>query len=148
MTTKSNDTNDFLKNGPWDELYALSTHWKSDLKFYKDDLRFLHHLIDKYIIWITKKENLDLVKEVQHSLFDIKRSCGDLLEKFDRHIVRLGRLVENPNQSDAAVVKMEHEHLETEIARFVQLFRSNRKKVFNITEYIVDSEELTNVIGR
>ena len=39
------------------ELYILTKHWKSDLEFYKDDLRFLHNLVDKYLIWITKKES-------------------------------------------------------------------------------------------
>ncbi len=57
----------------WQELYILTDHWKSDLEFYKDDLRFLHHLIDKYIIWITKDDNLNLVKNIQKNLFEIRK---------------------------------------------------------------------------
>ena len=55
----------------WQELYILTDHWKSDLDFYKDDLRFLHHLIDKYIIWITKDDNLNMVKDIEKNLFEI-----------------------------------------------------------------------------
>ena len=61
--TKYNQELDFLKDGPWDELYVLTEHWRSDFQFYKDDLRFLHHLIDKYFMWITKPENFDLVED-------------------------------------------------------------------------------------
>ena len=51
------------KQRDWQEMYVLSEHWRSDLEFYKDDLLFLHHLVDKYFIWITKSENLELVKK-------------------------------------------------------------------------------------
>ncbi|NHF59609.1 hypothetical protein FK220_009675 [Flavobacteriaceae bacterium TP-CH-4] len=147
MATKSKNTEeDFLKDGPWDELYVITQHWKSDLEFYKDDLRFLHHLIDKYLIWITKKENLDLVGKTKSNLFELKVKSKDLLEKLHKHMIQLGYLVEDSNRSDAGVIKTEHEHLEEEIANFVKLFRTNRKEVFNITEYIIDSEELTSVM--
>ncbi|MFK5973327.1 MAG: hypothetical protein QM485_08600 [Flavobacteriaceae bacterium] len=51
----------FIQETNCQELYVLTNHWKSDLLFYKDDLIFLHHLIDKYFIWITKKDNLTKV---------------------------------------------------------------------------------------
>ena len=59
----------------WQELYILSKHWKSDLEFFKDDLRFLHHLVDKYIIWITKKENLEMVTAIQKKEHDLGIQC-------------------------------------------------------------------------
>lgn len=144
---RENDELDFLKDGPWDELYVLTSHWKSDLEFYRDDLRFLHHLADKYFMWITKQENLDMVKELKQGLFDLGTTCTDLLAKVDRHHVQLGRLVENPNEADAGVIKTEHEHLESEISQFVKAFRDNRKEVFAITEYVIDSEQLASIMG-
>ena len=69
--TKSTQENN-IEEVKWQELYVLTDHWKSDLAFYKDDLRFLHHLIDKYIIWITKDENLNMVQDIKKILFEIK----------------------------------------------------------------------------
>ena len=136
----------FVKDGPWSELYALTEHWKSDLEFYKDDLRFLHHLIEKYFMWITKPENLDMVKELKVGLFDLKNKCRDLLDKVQRHRVQLGQMVEDFNKADAGIIRTEHEHLEEEVANFVTTFRSNRKEVFAITEFIIDSESLANLM--
>lgn len=130
----------------WLELYSLTGHWKSDLEFYKDDLRFLYHLIDKYIIWITKDENLDRVKKTKKNLLNVKMKSKDLLDKVSKHQIQLGYLVEDPKKEDGGIVKMEHEHLEKEIADFVKIFRENRKEVFDISEYIIDSEELANII--
>jgi len=144
--TKYSQDTEFLKDGPWDELYVLTKHWKSDLEFYQDDLRFLHHLIDKYFMWITKQENLDMVRELKKGLQDMNTKVKDLLDKVGKHCIQLGYLVEDPNSKDAGITKMEHEHLEEEMAQFVKSFRENRKEVFTITEYVIDSEELVNIM--
>lgn len=130
----------------WQELYILTDHWKSDLNFYKDDLRFLHHLIDKYIIWITKDDNLNLVKNIQKNLFEIRKKSMDLMREVNTHQGNLGLMVENPVQSSNPQFIDDHEDLEDKMSKFVKLFRSNRKEVFSITEYIIDSEELPNIL--
>jgi len=130
----------------WQELYILTDHWKSDLEFYKDDLRFLHHLIDKYIIWITKDDNLNLVKNIQKNLFEIRKKSMDLMKEVTTHRGNLGLMVENPVQSSNPQFIEDHEALEDKMSKFVKLFRSNRKEVFSITEYVIDSEELPNIL--
>ena len=145
-SSEYSDETEFLKDGPWDELYVITQYWKSDLEFYRDDLRFLHHLIDKYFMWITKPENLILVKELKKELFELNGRSKDLLEKVAKHRIQLGYLVEDPNKSDAGIIKTEHEHLEEELGTFLKQFRKNRKEVFKITEYIIDSEKLANVM--
>lgn len=130
----------------WQELYILTDHWKSDLDFYKDDLRFLHHLIDKYIIWITKDDNLNLVKDIEKNLFEIKKKSVDLRKELSTHQGNLGLMVENPVQSSNPQFLKDHEVLEEKVSNFVKLFRSNRKEVFKITEYIIDSEELPDIL--
>lgn len=130
----------------WQELYILTDHWKSDLNFYKDDLRFLHHLIDKYIIWITKDDNLNLVQEIKKNLFEIRNEGVDLMNEIITHKSNLGLMVENPVEGSNPQFVKDHETLEDKISKYVKLFRSNRKEVFNITEYIIDSEELPNIL--
>lgn len=130
----------------WQELYILTDHWKSDLDFYKDDLRFLHHLIDKYIIWITKDDNLNMVKDIEKNLFEIKKKSMDLMKELSIHLGNLRLMVENPVQSSNPQFLKDHEVLEEKVSNFVKLFRSNRKEVFKITEYIIDSEELPDIL--
>ena len=130
----------------WQELYILTDHWKSDLNFYKDDLRFLHHLIEKYIIWITKEDNLNLVQEIKKNLFEIRNEGIDLMKEVISHQSNLGLMVENPVQSSNPQFVKDHEVLEDKISKYVKSFRSNRKEVFKITEYIIDSEKLPNIL--
>ena len=144
--TTNSQTADFLQNGPWDELYVLTKYWNSDLEFYRDDLRFLHRLIDKYFVWIVKTENLERVNKLKKELSDLKKKGKDLLAKVGKHSIQLGYLVEEPNKPDAGIVITEHEHLEEEMSQFVQSFRENRRDVFAITEYIIDSEKLASLV--
>lgn len=136
----------YIQEAPWGKLYVLTQHWKSDLEFYKDDLRFLHHLIDKYFIWITKEENLEIVKKIRKNLFEAGKRSKDLLDKVSKHLVQIGYLVESSKEANARVFKMEHEHLEDEIVDFIKSFRQNRKEAFAITEYVIDSEELPHIL--
>ncbi|MCF4101128.1 hypothetical protein L1I30_05585 [Gillisia sp. M10.2A] len=135
----------FIQEANWSELYTLTSHWKSDLEFYQDDARFLHHLIDKYFIWITKDENLKMVQNLKMNLEKVEKTCKDLLTKVAVHHLKLGKLIERTDEN-ARLFRIEHEHLEDEIADFVKAFRANRKKVFNITTYIVDSEKLIQLL--
>lgn len=130
----------------WDELYALTKHWSSDLEFYKDDLRFLHHLIDKYFIWITNKENIESVRKIGSGILALEAECKDLKQEVDTHISHLGQLIQNKDTVQSEAVIDEHTDLERHMVNFVKSFRTNRKEVFSITEHVVDSEKLSHLL--
>ncbi|MEM7380836.1 MAG: hypothetical protein AAF361_06510 [Bacteroidota bacterium] len=130
----------------WSEGYVLLDHWKSDLDFYTDDLRFLHHLIDKYFIWITKRENLDMVRELRLQIAQLKEKCNELTEAVSSQMHHIASFMESPEDRKSELSRKECEELEAEFTGFVKSFRVNRKEVFKITEYIMDSEELPSLL--
>ncbi len=139
---RSRPKGDYLHESNWDELYALTQHWKSDLEFYQHDLQFLQNLIDKYFIWITSEENEEKVRAIEVNLQKVDRECEDLMAKTKKHLLQLGQLVDDPDSGEGRIFRIEHEHLEDSIANFVKAFRANRIEVFAITEYVADSEQL------
>lgn len=145
---RSRPKGEYIQKANWEELYVLTQHWKNDLEFYKEDLRFLHRLIDKYFIWITREENSDAVRKIADSLQKVNDKCRDLLEKTSRHLSRLGDFVKESGSAGERLFRIEHEHLEDEIADFVKLFRKNRRDVFSITEHVVDSEKLVGFLEK
>ncbi|QBA63635.1 hypothetical protein [Muriicola soli] len=130
----------------WQELYVLVNHWKSDLEFYKDDIRFLQQLIEKYIIWITKKENMDRVAGIRKKEHDLALNCDKLHKNMNEHL----GLIANFMDGKATIAKTEflilHGKLEESLSGFVKDFRESRKEVFKVTEYVMDSEELQNIL--
>lgn len=130
----------------WKELYIITKHWKSDIQFYKDDLKFLQHLINKYLIWITKKENLDKVMEIGKNLLTTNKKCNQLNDAIDKHLSHLSDLIKNPFLYDYQSFKAEHIQLENDTAEFMKLFRKNKKVAFAITEYVIDNEKLVQYL--
>lgn len=132
----------YIYEANWQQLYILTAHWKSDLLFYNDDLKFLHHLIDKYFMWISKKDCLDMVREIEVGLLHMDNKCGELLNRTNKHLHHLTELIDDPFKYDSHKFRTEHEQLENDITHFVKEFRNNRKEVFTITEYVIESEEM------
>lgn len=137
---------EYLQNANWEQLYALTRHWISDLQFFKDDLNFLNKLIDKYLIWITKDENMKAVSLILADLRKTRNTCADLIQKTEKHLQQLANMAEEENEA-SRIFRLEHIHLENEISAFVKDFRNNRKETFKITEHILNTEELAGITG-
>jgi hypothetical protein len=131
----------YIFDANWEELYILDKHWKSDLLFYKDDLKFLDHLIDKYFIWISKKEDSDAVRKIDNSILETAKKCNDLLKRVEKHLMHLANLIEDPFKYDSHQFRTEHQRLEDNITDFVKIFRENRKEVFEVTSLVVESDD-------
>ncbi|MGY5848823.1 hypothetical protein [Salegentibacter sp. F14] len=135
---------EFIIQADWDQLYLLTQHWESDLKFFRDDLSFLNKLIDKYFIWIDNQESINAVSKLKLELQEIRSRCQDLLHKTQKHREQLGIMIESDSE-DSRIFRLEHEHLENEVTDFVKSFRKNRKEIFTITEYLKDTEDFSDI---
>lgn len=131
---------DFIWTAEYQELYILTEHWQSDLQFYKDDLQFLYHLIDKYFIWLINKENLDEMRNLSSSLSETSINCDRLLEKTSKHLTHLAELIDDPFKYDSHKFRNEHEELENDIASFIKQFRKIKKNTFAVTEKVLERE--------
>lgn len=131
----------YIFEAKWEELYILTKHWKSDLLFYKDDLKFLDHLIDKYFIWISKKEDIVAVRSIDNSILETTKKCSDLLKMVEKHLSHLANLIEDPFKYDSHQFRTEHQQLEDDITNFVKTFRDNRKEVFEVTSLVLESDD-------
>jgi hypothetical protein len=131
---------DFTWTAEYRELYVLTEHWQSDLQFYKGDLQFLHHLIDKYFIWLVNKENLDEMKNLASGLSETDKNCDRLLEKTSKHLSHLAELIDDPFKYDSHKFRSEHEELENEIASFVKKFWQIKKDTFAVSAKVIQKE--------
>lgn len=136
----------YILDADWQELYILTENLKSDLLFYKDDLRFLQHLIDKYFLWMSKKENIDKVRDVEVNLMEANTQCIALLKRTEIHLTHLANRIDDAFKYDSHKLRDEHESLEDDISNFVKTFRKNRKEILTITEYVIDNEKFVELI--
>ncbi|MBT8239473.1 MAG: hypothetical protein KJN65_12570, partial [Croceitalea sp.] len=95
----------------------------------------------------TKEENLELVKGLQKSLHELKLVVESLLEQIAEHQKNLGLLVTLANMYKEKEAIQTHAQLEEGFATFVKDFRENRKELFRLSDYIIDSEEMANIFN-
>jgi cysteinyl-tRNA synthetase len=131
---------DFSYTAEYQKLYVLTEHWKSDLEFYQGDLRFLHHLIDKYFVWFAHKEHLDEMRNLASRLSEIAEKCNGLLAKTSKHLSHLAELIDYPFKYDSHKFRTKHEELENEITSFLKQFREIKKETFTVSEQVIEKD--------
>ncbi|CAM4269314.1 MULTISPECIES: hypothetical protein [Zobellia] len=133
---------DFIENGDWQELYILTEHWKSDLLFYKDDLKFLRHLEDKYFLWIKAQADLDNIRRAGESILKDSRDCDELLERVGKHLSHIAAIIDNPEKQNYKTFRVEHNELEEEVTKFIRNTRRNRRELFKVIEIDVEVDKM------
>lgn len=135
-----------IKPVNWEELFVLVRYWISDLEFYLEDMRFLHKLINKYSIWLKRQENSEAVSKVAAELQNLTEQGKILQVKIKEHLNKIGELIKHKSDKEAEFSLKQHGVLEDEIAEFVKDFRTNRREVFKVSEKVIDSENLTDLM--
>ena len=87
-----------------------------------------------------------MVREIEVGLNNMDNQCGTLLDRANKHLHHLTELIDNPFAYDSHKFRAEHEQLEDDLTSFVKDFRKNRKEVFTITKYVVDTEKFVQKI--
>ncbi len=126
----------------WKQMYILTEHWLSDLKFHRDEIKFLHHLTNKYVLWLTRFEHVEMVRNVGGMLKQVQTECLELLKKTEAHLKHLTFLRENPFSHDSRDLLNEHGALEQALAGFAKHFRTAKKEAFKVMENLSDSPEV------
>lgn len=137
---------DYIFTTTWEELYVLTHHWISDLKFYEDDLKFFLHLIDKYFIWINEKEHQKEVGKIRKGVIELTREVTYLKKETSKHLGHIKDIIEEPFTHDSHKFREEHQKLEDEISDFVKTCRNQRKEVFSVIEHVIENERLQEII--
>ena len=138
----------YLQTATWQELYLLTKHWKSDIKFANYEINFFKGLVDKYFIWVKDK---DQIVQVQH-LSNISEHLSSELENIDKAITKhlnYIRLFINSNISrDEEAFRVEHAMLEDKIVGFMNALRETKREIFNLTEEMLDNEKTNQLIDQ
>jgi len=122
------------------ELYILSNHWLSDIQFAGDEIKFLKHVINKYLVTHTRdmvseeigifNESLD--KQEITALF-LKNQILDLL-KF------IGPFVTGTDEEIGVDLIERFTALETEVKALLESVKQVKRSLFAFTEKVMKLE--------
>ncbi|MGB5362919.1 MAG: hypothetical protein WBN17_06425 [Aureibaculum sp.] len=132
----------YLHSASWDELYTITKHWQSENDFYNYEITFLKKLIDKYFIWMTKKENIAQVRKLVIQLGKLEHEHKDIGKAILKHLNHITEYLENAFSHDEQLFRFEHSVLLQRKDEFTNEFRKIKKEVFEISEEVLDHKKL------
>jgi hypothetical protein len=78
----------------WQQLFALTEHWLSDVKFFKDELSFFRNLLSQYLVWINDEKSIDSMRRLSSKITKLETVRSSLDQRFENHQNHLGNLIE------------------------------------------------------
>lgn len=131
-------------NEEWARRFVLTEHWQSDLKFFKDELRFLHRVIKRFLLWLNEDENILRTRSLVNRITEAEKIRQGLDDQVSKHMVHMREVMENPFAHDESRVREEHQDLERDFTLFVKNFRGLKELVFEDAERVIEQEEELN----
>jgi len=124
----------------WAKVYPVVEHWQSDMKFFEDELRFLHLLVDKYFMGLIKEKNISKTRVLAKKLFGMEPRRKNLDQQLTKHMLHIQEIFENPFSHDSHVFEVEHVELEKEVSMFIKDFRAIKREAFAIIDQVITDE--------
>ncbi len=147
METRIRPKSDYMQAAGWQQLHVLSEKWLSELSFYRDEIRFLKDVVNKYFIWLVADEKMDTLTHLSQRLIKIEEVNQYLLETTNKHMGHLVDLIENSFSHDEQAFREEHSTLEDRIAGFEQDFMVLKSDIFTITKKVIEIERLKRLLA-
>jgi glutaredoxin 2 len=146
MEFRTRPKSNYLLSAEWQELHLLTTHWQSDMDFFKDELRFINVLFDKYFTALVDKNNIEKTKEVAAHLANVQDAWDAIAQRINKHLEHIQQLIINPASPNASSFRTEHGVLEDDLSEFVKSFRSMKNEIFQLTERIAKTDKTKHLI--
>ena len=88
----------YIESKSPDELHVESLNWISELKFIKDEQRFLNDLLKSFTLQLLENQEFSKNREIINNLTKIRKGGEQLLKKLINHENELLILVDGIDQ--------------------------------------------------
>jgi len=119
-------------------FYALGEHWRSDLAFYKDEVRFLKDLMGRYFYRFMEDIDIIYVRRIENRLMILERRREEMDFKIQRQMKEISDCLKSSDSAPNKNIVAHQEELETLMAVFAKDFRNLKKKIFRLVEEGLD----------
>lgn len=131
-----------------DEMHRESKKWSSELKFAKDEQKFLNTMIQDYTLDLIDVKIFDEVKRVVDSLSQAEKNLIEIFKKVQLHENQILIMVDEVDQ-----IKMENAYIEThaelkkEIQGYFVDYRTSKTKIFRIISNVMKKKKQKRLLS-
>lgn len=113
-----------------DELRGLI----SEVAFYKDDIKFIEVLINRFLKDMLKHENLDELRESMMRLQTLKTKCNTLLENLKQHRQNLDKISDMENEINVSKFETSQNNLKENVTTFRLEFQNVKQEIYRFAD--------------
>ncbi len=139
MNFRLRPKSDYLHHATWEQLYALTKHWQSDLKFYSDEMTFFRHLAGNRLLWLENDKDIKAIRSIGNKLFNVSHEIESLNQLMNNHLHRLAEFSKHPTTPEQKSFREEHSVLEDQYSDFSKAFRDLKKEMFELVEVAAEN---------
>jgi hypothetical protein len=131
-----------------DELHVESLNWISELKFIKDEQKFLEDLLKSYTIQLLENQDFSKNREIINDLTKIRKSGENLLKKLINHENELLILVDGIDQiKEEKHYRFLHSTYLLEVTNYFNEYKSIKKEIFSAVKKIMKQEKQKRLLN-
>ena len=131
----------------WEKMYRDVEYLKSEMKFFSQEMAFLHSLLDRYLLWLIEQESLSGLQMLNAKVKSTDQKCSDFMSKADSLMNRLGLLIENPFTQDEHKIKDSFSHIMEETKSFLEDVKRIKSEVFDHVAHTLRTEKARRLLG-
>ena len=131
-----------------DELHVESLNWISELKFIKDEQKFLEDLLKSYTIQLLENQDFSKNREIINDLTKIRKSGENLLKKLINHENELLILVDGIDQiKKEKHYRFLHSTYLLEVTNYFNEYKDIKKEIFSAVKKIMKQEKQKRLLN-
>ena len=131
-----------------DELHVESLNWISELKFIKDEQKFLEDLLKSYTIQLLENQDFSKNREIINDLTKIRKSGEHLLKKLINHENELLILVDGIDQiKEEKHYRFLHSTYLLEVTNYFNEYKDIKKEIFSAVKKIMKQEKQKRLLN-
>ncbi|MBO0330261.1 hypothetical protein [[Muricauda] lutisoli] len=131
-----------------EELHEESKKWFSELKFAKDEQKFLNNMVKDYTLDIIDSDMFKTVQPIVESLNKSEKDLVDLFKKVQLHENQLQIMVDEVNQEKMEAAYLDtHNDLAMEVQDYFENYRDSKSKIFDIVSNVIKRKKQKRLLN-
>lgn len=131
-----------------EELHEESKKWFSELKFARDEQKFLNHMVKDYTLDIIDSDMFKTVQPVVESLNKCEKDLLELFKKVQLHENQLQIMVDDVNQERMEEAYLDtHSDLGKEVEDYFVNYRDSKNRIFDIISNVIKRKKQKRLLN-
>lgn len=131
-----------------EEMHEASRKWMSELKFAKDEQRFLNDLVKTYTLQLIDKKVFDKSQKIINEIAKAEREIVVLMKKVQSHENLLEIMVNDVDELEMEKAYLEtHWRLTDKIEKYMINYRNLKSALFRIISGLMKQEKQKRLLN-